>query len=538
MNAGLLFAQSEKLTNHSSQKLQIHIPDSVNHQLFVDQFLQNKWASGYWFSGLDSINNDTAYFHVGNLYSQKKVLLSIHDDLAVQSWQTHLKTGKSWQRGLNDILGKYTNSGYPFAQMHWDSIDFHTGQAYLGLISGPRIIFDSICVQGSSPISKGFLQTVTDIHNGYIYSEAKVKSISGKLARLDGVYLQNSPQIFFENEKASVQLALQSENKSSFEGLVGIQSSPDNSQQTTLTGYINLHLNNLFKSSKMLDFQWNRFGNQSQTADIHYTHPYIMSAPMELDLKFGLIRQDTSFLSQSFLLNLNIFVWDKTDLLVGFQRSSGFLISPKHINLVQGVADFQNRIYHLGIQDARFNRSIQFGSFFHYFIDLAVGDKKITKNPSVDPVHYEDVRLKSLITQFNSTVKYQFPVYQKLAFYHQLSGKVLVNDAILTNELDRLGGFKTIRGFDEKTFYGQNHFISNMELRQYFRPSSFLMLLYDFGWLLNQNVEELIIHGFGAGLTLQTSNGLFTFATALGKVNESSFNPAALKVHIGYTSVF
>ncbi len=111
------------------------------------------------------------------------------------------------------------------------------------------------------------------------------------------------------------------------------------------------------------------------------------------------------------------------------------------------------------------------------------------------------------------------------------------NAQILRNELYRMGGLKSLRGFNENFFFAQNYFLSRLELRQYFEQSSFLFLFYD---QLIFNVFEQWNQplGLGAGLSLNTNNGLFSFAFALGSSSDIPFDINNTKIHLGYTSRF
>ena len=55
---------------------------------------------------------------------------------------------------------------------------------------------------------------------------------------------------------------------------------------------------------------------------------------------------------------------------------------------------------------------------------------------------------------------------------------------------------------------------------------------------LSQEHSNQLAQGFGLGLNLNTSNGLFTFATAVGRADDISLDFTNIKVHIGYSSRF
>ena len=101
----------------------------------------------------------------------------------------------------------------------------------------------------------------------------------------------------------------------------------------------------------------------------------------------------------------------------------------------------------------------------------------------------------------------------------------------------RIGGLKSLRGFNENFFYAQ-YFISNrLELRQYFESRSYFMVFYDNMFYKTNSFTDIPM-GLGVGFSLATSNGLFNFAYALGSSDQQAFNFTESKVHLGFVSRF
>src|SRR5690606_31577698 len=96
------------------------------------------------------------------------------------------------------------------------------------------------------------------------------------------------------------------------------------------------------------------------------------------------------------------------------------------------------------------------------------------------------------------------------------TGAVLENRNLFLNEFLRLGGLKSIRGFNEKSFYAKAYGYVNVEQRLYFDQRSFLVLFTDFGVLTNSYADQKIDRpfSFGTGINLDTDGGLFSFVFA------------------------
>ena len=76
-----------------------------------------------------------------------------------------------------------------------------------------------------------------------------------------------------------------------------------------------------------------------------------------------------------------------------------------------------------------------------------------------------DVNIQSMILA--SIGKY-FPVKKRSTIHTQFSGGHITNSNLLWNELYRLGGLQSIRGFNENFFYASSYAFVNIEYRLFF----------------------------------------------------------------------
>ena len=171
------------------------------------------------------------------------------------------------------------------------------------------------------------------------------------------------------------------------------------------------------------------------------------------------------------------------------------------------------------------------------YIDLAPWPDKTNRNPGIDQMAYDSLDLLTQKISVKGFTRTQWPVTPTLFVYHEIRGQLLYNDQLLVNELARIGGLKSLRGFNENFYFAKDYLLSRLELRQYFEQRSYFMLFYD-AMYLHSLTDTSYPQGFGLGLNLNTSNGLFTFATAIGKESNLPMDFANIKVHIGYSSRF
>ena len=114
-------------------------------------------------------------------------------------------------------------------------------------------------------------------------------------------------------------------------------------------------------------------------------------------------------------------------------------------------------------------------------------------------------------------------------------------DQLFLNDLFRLGGLNTIRGFNEMFFYASHYIIGTLEYRYLFENESQLVVFFDGSYLgfdINYESYKDYPIGAGAGISISTGAGLLNVIYAVGKSNDQPFNIRYSKIHIGYTGRF
>jgi hemolysin activation/secretion protein len=121
------------------------------------------------------------------------------------------------------------------------------------------------------------------------------------------------------------------------------------------------------------------------------------------------------------------------------------------------------------------------------------------------------------------------------------AGSLFNNNNIFLNDLHRIGGLKTLRGFNENNFFASRYGVATLEYRLYTDETSYLLLFYDQGYIYNQldiqHREDLPL-GFGAGLSFLTRAGVFNFVYSLGASSSQKLNFNLSKIHFGLVSRF
>ena len=174
------------------------------------------------------------------------------------------------------------------------------------------------------------------------------------------------------------------------------------------------------------------------------------------------------------------------------------------------------------------------------FINFKVGNKQIKKNTSVAEVVYDSINLSpiQLDAMIAGEINQQLPGPLVLHFDLTL-GAVFNNDQLFANDLIRLGGVNSLRGFNDLELFVSSYALARIEARLIINSASRLFLFYDQA-ITNNVVINISDHpyGFGAGLMLDTGAGNLQLVYALGVSAQQSLSLTQSKIHIGYVARF
>ena len=434
------------------------------------------------------------------------------------------------------------NNGYPFAAIGLKRISIRDRgiEAELDYQPGPRIEFDTLSVIGTRRISPKFLAAYTGILPGHLYDRSRVQEIPNQLRQLQGLTQSAFPDEYFINGKCYERLFLKDKVTNGFDGYLGFLPNENSPGKILVTGQLNLKLNNLFRSGKSFMLNWQRPNLLTQELTMKYDHPCLFNSPLGLSAEFNIYKQDTSFLNTDFGME---FYFRKTrfgklGITAGFFTSRNLLSGSSESSGGEKLADMNTAYYGLTHSYNRVDNPDFPAAGWITDASAEVGNKKILSSIGITPVsgpgtHFIFKGIAS-VTKFTRTGRTS-------TLLTKISGGYISNKNIFFNELYRLGGLGTIRGFNEKYFYASQYLYGNLEYRLRIEEKSFLLIFTDMAWI--GNAPSVVAKndfpiGMGAGFNLGTPIGNLALIYALGRDSEHNFDLRFSKIHIGYLSRF
>ena len=464
--------------------------------------------------------------------------------------RTYLHKGQQVDVQLNGLRKKkllkqvdkklsYLNShGYPFATLRLDSllqkVDGLAGSVVIQ--RGPEIKYDSAFFFKETRTKHRYIYRILDVVPGEQYSEATYELLDKRIKRSPFLSLNRSPDLSFSKNLAKVYLDIEESISNTFEGVAGLQQKANG--ETALVGSLDLSIQNLFQSGHEFQFQWESFAEASQTLDLYYQHAFLFDAKILPSFRFTLLKQDTSFLTRTTGIGLSTYVLPRLSMLIEYENTNGSLIS-SDLETVQNrnLADFSRDFYRLAISSGFFEGLNGFNNGLAWNLSVGAGSKSISRNVGLPDSYYDTLNLQTNFLKVDARVGYQLKVGKRQSIYHDIHLGFLENDEVLTNELYRVGGLQSLRGFNEKNFFAQYYSLSRLELRSFFENSSFIYAFYD--QLLFDRVDRLEAPlGIGFGFALETLAGQFKFAVAGGNSKNQAISFPELRIHFGYLSRF
>ncbi|WP_125077801.1 BamA/OMP85 family outer membrane protein [Rufibacter latericius] len=445
------------------------------------------------------------------------------------------------------LLRETENSGFPYASVHIDSLRLYNDSisGVLRVARGPLMVIDSVQIIGSSRMQLRTLYRYTQLAPGQPYSLQRIEEALRALRQLPFVRITGEPQVLFAKNQARVYFFLDEKKANQFDGIIGFLPDPNSSDAKLLiTGEVNLQVRNLRGSGKQIGLHWRKVERNSQILDVEYRHPHFFNSPFEVAGLFHLYKQDTSFLNLRPRLEIAypLSTTSRVTFFAEVVRSQ--LLSPEALRQRRSDssaidANFTSYgvAYAWGnLDDLYFPRR---GT--QAYFQGAVGNKRVQRNARVEASYYDTLQMKTSQLSLAGRVERYWPVSKNAVVLTRLRAEALVNQRLYLNELFRLGGLASLRGFDDYAFYASSYAISTLEYRLYTGQDSYVFLLYDQGYLRRDLQREKNIQwasGVGGGISFSTGAGVFQLVYSVGRTSQEGFSLSRGKIHFGITGRF
>lgn len=436
---------------------------------------------------------------------------------------TKLKT-KDLETYLESIVSEFDNQGQAFTQVNLKDIQLSKNKVYatLNIQESEVRKIDKVIVNGYEKFPKSFLSKFFKIGSKKSFSKNQLKEVSSLTKSLDFVDEIKPPEVLFKQDSTILYLFLKRVRTSSVDGIINFASKEDGSG-ILINGNLDLKLNNAINTGEKFELFWNRVKEQNSEFRLTTELPYLFDSDFSIDLSFNIYRQDSTFLNTNFKSRLNYQVNSNSKIYISyFTENSDFLLDQSDENFDTYRSNFigLGYSYNQPSTDPKFDRNNGFQIYPNF-------GKRKSSEMSVDQIRVD----------FSAEANISISSRSYLNILNHSS--ILSSDNYLTNELYRIGGANSVRGFNEQSIFTNRYSYFNLEYRYLTSINSYLHSITDIGYYQNitQNKEETLL-GLGLGYTFTLNSNRVNLGYAIGMTRSTGLDLNNSQVIIKWTSIF
>jgi outer membrane protein assembly factor BamA len=558
-NYSLHFVQSDTTNEYSLEKyisLKHTFSTQARLQKEINASIVHLISKGFILARIDqSITENkltTVSIALGTQYSWVQLQSGNVEDFILQksNFRDKFFHQKAFQASevsklFNNIISYCETHGYPFASIKLTDIAFDNAQvsASLHLDKNQLILIDSLVIHGDAKVDNVYMSNYLNIKKGDFYNETSIKNISKRIKELAFVTEQQAHQVEFTGESCNVHLYLKHKKASDINGIVGVLPN-ETTGEITVTGDARINLQNALGKGEKFSLNWRRLQLSTQDLVINTVYPFILSSPIGTDIMLKIYRKDTTFADLNANLGLQYYLRGGNYFKVFYGLQSSNLISTyglDEINFLPEYADISVRTYGIGLLSEKLDYRLNPRKGYKLQTQVGIGNKEIRKNAKINPLVYDSLELKTV--QQAGTMRLDFFVLLGKRSTINIAQQFgyLINQNIFRNELYRIGGIRTLRGFDEESLFASTYLINTIEYRFLLEENSYFHIFTDIAWYEDKSRPTYFSdtpYGFGSGVSFETNAGIFSVSYALGAQQNNPILLRTGKVHFGFINYF
>lgn len=543
----------------------IKLNDKIINQITVanlhqkaQQLKNDILKQGYLTCGIDSIVKEDSvtkkskiYFYLGDQYEWISLQFSDANKQLIQqsgySEKEYINTPINpikFNKLVDKILMYLENNGYPFAQVSLKDITINNSKISASLVidKGPLIVIHSILIKGDDAVDKKIVYTLINISEGSLFNQELIYNISSRIKETPFLQEIRAAEYEFIEDKCTLYLYVKNKNANSFNAIIGIL--PSDNGKINITGDARIKLLSTLHKGELLDVNWRKLLPLTQNLNLHINYPYLFSTNFGIDSKFDLYKKDTSYIDLNLSLGITYQLNTYSQLTTYFNSRKSDLISTipfQYMTSLPNFADVTIQSYGLLYKTSTLNYKFNPTKGIDFELNISAGSKKIRKNAGLNEIVYQGVQLNSTNYRTELNAHYFIPLKKRSTLKTSINGGFIINESIFENELFRLGGNRTIRGFDEESIFASSFGIFTLEYRYLLEENSALFAFIE-GAKLEKNTRNSYsksdLYSFGAGINFQTKPGIFSVSYALGAQVGNPLLIRSAKIHFGFINYF
>jgi len=543
----VLYGQSNKLVQLyidsvlvQKRYMKTSYKDSVSMYNDINIVTDKFRTKGYVGASLDSVIllADTAkvYLYRGRQFRWRNYSENIEGERAnVRRFRIKRDSFINWsnfEQYRQRSLKWYVNNGYPFCNIHTDSVVIDTAfiQAKLIIDPGKRFVYGKTVIKGGAKISESYIDKYLQIEKGKLFNYDDILSIKDKIQLLRFVEKIKDSEIEFEDGEVVKYIYVKPRRTNSFSGILGVNTDKG---KVDITGELLLDLRNVFKSGEHLNLEWKRLTGSSQDLKVSIDIPFVLYR-IGVGAKLDFYKQDSSYIyvNPEVSLRFNLKGQDNIRLIYSYENTYPLELEDATIN--SNRATITKNMY--GVSFTKNSLGNRVGAYNGLFFntEVLVGNRNYEK---------DDVSESGTFFKLSWRGKYIKPLYRSFNIQLRSSGGVMKSfgssEDLADNELFFVGGTTTVRGFVENSFRASEFAVFTLQPEYQLGGGTAVYLFADGAYINDYSVyKSITAFGLGLGFRWIMNGGLLNASYALGTTKDVPLEFRTAKVHVSYTVIF
>ncbi len=507
----------------------------------VDSMFQSLQKIGYVDALLFPLEkkNDSLYssriilgnqFRVLKLYYKKialppKLLKRISKEVGPDHFSVYFPNAESVLQLLNDEIA---NQGRPFNYFQLRNLKKGRGDTLVAELTSVGSEFrkiDEIIVKGYEKFPVSYLKYFLGMKKGRPFNKALLEEKMQRLKNLRFAESIKPPEIQFTRDSTTVYLYLEKERSNTFDGFLGFSNDSEKSN-LRLTGHVDFLLLNNLNYGESLNVQYKSDGEEQVNFRANLDLPYLFGTPVGLSLGLEIFKKDSSYVTVEQQAKINYRFGPKINTYVGYRKMESNNLLEN--NFAGGIIeDYTSNYIDLGGTYLDYSRfSALFPINTSLGVNLGFGKRDRTGKSN---------------RQFMGSIygEHIFQFNRRNAIYLHNESALLSSEYPLANELFRLGGIHSVRGFAENSIFASLFSVTQTEYRYILSSNMYIHSIIDHAYYENKvlGLKENL-YGIGVGFGLKSGAGILKVNFANGKADGQNFEFSNSKIHLSLTTKF
>ena len=420
---------------------------------------------------------------------------------------------------LSRITSELNKQGKSFSSVEINNITFIKDKLFGSLLikESKKRTINKIKIRGYEEFSQVYLKKYLRIKEGHIFNEGIIERTSKLTKRLSFIDQIKQPEVLFTKDSTILYIYLRKKPNNSLDALVNFAT--EENGDFLLNGNVDLELNNILNSGEQFKLFWNRIGQERQEFKLSTNIPYVFKSNITPQIAFSLYRQDSSFANINFKTSLLYNVNYKNSISAFYSIETSENLESTNSN----IKEYSN--YFIGLKYNYNNlKEKSIYNELNFSITTGIGSRK-SENQSFQQFN------------LNGSLSYLVKINQRNQFYIRNKTGLLESNNYLTNELLRIGGANSIRGYNEQSIFAEQYSFFNLEYRLITNQNSYLYSITDIGSYKQKNIYQSLL-GLGFGYLFGNDKYIINLALAAGKLDSSKLDVQNTKFLISWINYF